>query len=77
MGEIRQRVKSDTLSLNRPRLPPGADPYGATGTGAIACVHPLACIANAIYNATRVRTTNKPPLSPENVLGAPKEAGRA
>jgi CO/xanthine dehydrogenase Mo-binding subunit len=48
---------------------PGAGPYGAKGAGEIACVPPLAAIANAIYNATgaRVRTL---PLSPENVLRA-------
>ncbi len=55
---------------------PGAGPYGAKGAGEIACVPPLACIANAIYNATGVRIT-KLPLSPENVLRALKEAGKA
>jgi CO/xanthine dehydrogenase Mo-binding subunit len=51
---------------------PGAGPYGAKGAGEIACVPPLAAIANAIYNATgaRVRTL---PLSPENVLRALRE----
>jgi CO/xanthine dehydrogenase Mo-binding subunit len=54
---------------------PGAGPYGAKGAGEIACVPPLACIANAIYNATGVRV-RRLPLSPENVLRALKEAGR-
>ena len=55
---------------------PEAGPYGAKGAGEIACVPPMACIANAIYNATGVRV-NKLPLSPENVLRALKEAGKA
>src|SRR5215510_937040 len=55
---------------------PGAGPYGAKGAGEIACVPPMACIANAIFNATGVRI-NKLPLSPENVLRALKEAGKA
>ena len=55
---------------------PGAGPYGAKGAGEIACVPPMACIANAIFNATGVRI-NKLPLSPENVLMALKEAGKA
>jgi CO/xanthine dehydrogenase Mo-binding subunit len=55
---------------------PGAGPYGAKGAGEIACVPPMACIANAIYSATGVRV-NKLPLSPENVLRALKEAGKA
>ncbi len=55
---------------------PGAGPYGAKGAGEIACVPPMACIANAIFNATGVRVT-KLPLSPENVLRALKEAGKA
>jgi CO/xanthine dehydrogenase Mo-binding subunit len=55
---------------------PGSGPYGAKGAGEIACVPPMACIANAIYNATGVRVT-KLPLSPENVLRALKEAGKA
>jgi xanthine dehydrogenase molybdenum-binding subunit len=55
---------------------PGAGPYGAKGAGEIACVPPLACIANAIYNATGVRIRTLP-LSPENVLRALKEAGKA
>ena len=55
---------------------PGAGPYGAKGAGEIACVPPMAAIANAIYNATGVRIT-KLPLSPENVLRALKEAGKA
>lgn len=54
---------------------PGAGPYGAKGAGEIACVPPMACIANAIYNATGVRI-RKLPLSPENVLRALKEAGK-
>ena len=36
----------------------------------------MACIANAIYSVTGVRVT-KLPLSPENVLRALKEAGKA
>ncbi|HEY7168626.1 MAG TPA: xanthine dehydrogenase family protein molybdopterin-binding subunit [Candidatus Binatia bacterium] len=55
---------------------PGAGPYGAKGAGEIACVPPMACIANAIYNATGVRITNLP-LSPENVLRGLKAAGKA
>jgi CO/xanthine dehydrogenase Mo-binding subunit len=55
---------------------PGSGPYGAKGAGEIACVPPMAAIANAIYNATGVRI-NKLPLSPENVLRALKEAGKA
>ena len=55
---------------------PGAGPFGAKGAGEIACVPPMACIANAIYNATGVRIT-KLPLSPENVLRGLKEAGKA
>jgi CO/xanthine dehydrogenase Mo-binding subunit len=54
---------------------PGAGPYGAKGAGEIACVPPMAAIANAIYNATGVRV-RKLPLSPENVLRALREAGR-
>jgi len=55
---------------------PGAGPYGAKGAGEIACVPPMAAIANAIYNATGVRI-RKLPLSPENVLRTLKEAGKA
>ena len=55
---------------------PGAGPYGAKGAGEIACVPPLACIANAIFNATGVRIKTLP-LSPENVLRALKAAGKA
>jgi CO/xanthine dehydrogenase Mo-binding subunit len=55
---------------------PGSGPYGAKGAGEIACVPPMAAIANAIFNATGVRI-NKLPLSPENVLRALKEAGKA
>ena len=55
---------------------PGAGPYGAKGAGEIACVPPMACIANAIYNATGVRIKTLP-LSPENVLRGLKEAGKA
>ena len=55
---------------------PGAGPYGSKGAGEIACVPPMAAIANAIYNATGVRIT-KLPLSPENVLRGLKEAGKA
>jgi CO/xanthine dehydrogenase Mo-binding subunit len=55
---------------------PGAGPYGSKGAGEIACVPPMAAIANAIFNATgaRIRTL---PLSPENVLRALKEAGKS
>jgi CO/xanthine dehydrogenase Mo-binding subunit len=52
---------------------PGAGPYGAKGAGEIACVPVMACIANAIYNATGVRIRTLP-LSPENVLRALREA---
>jgi CO/xanthine dehydrogenase Mo-binding subunit len=55
---------------------PGSGPYGAKGAGEIACVPPMACIANAIYNATGVRIRTLP-LNPENVLRALKEAGKA
>jgi CO/xanthine dehydrogenase Mo-binding subunit len=55
---------------------PGAGPYGAKGAGEIACVPPMAAIANAIYNAIGVRIRTLP-LSPENVLRALKEAGKA
>jgi CO/xanthine dehydrogenase Mo-binding subunit len=55
---------------------PGSGPYGAKGAGEIACVPPMAAIANAIYNATGVRIRTLP-LSPENVLRALKEAGKA
>jgi CO/xanthine dehydrogenase Mo-binding subunit len=48
---------------------------GYPGAGEIACVPPMACIANAIFNATGVRI-NKLPLSPENVLRGLKEAGK-
>jgi CO/xanthine dehydrogenase Mo-binding subunit len=54
---------------------PGAGPYGAKGAGEIACVPPMAAIANAIYNATGVRIKTLP-LSPENVLRALREAGK-
>jgi CO/xanthine dehydrogenase Mo-binding subunit len=55
---------------------PGSGPYGAKGAGEIACVPPMAAIANAIYNATGVRIRTLP-LSPENVLRGLKEAGKA
>jgi CO/xanthine dehydrogenase Mo-binding subunit len=55
---------------------PGSGPYGAKGAGEIACVPPMAAIANAIYNATGVRIKTLP-LSPENVLRGLKEAGKA
>ncbi|MBI2364055.1 MAG: xanthine dehydrogenase family protein molybdopterin-binding subunit [Deltaproteobacteria bacterium] len=55
---------------------PGSGPYGAKGAGEIACVPPMAAIANAIYNATGVRIKTLP-LSPANVLRALKEAGKA
>ncbi len=47
-------------------------PYGAKGAGEIACVPPVAAIANAIFNATGVRIRTLP-LSPENVLRAIRE----
>src|SRR6266576_1371734 len=55
---------------------PGSGPYGAKGAGEIACVPPMAAIANAIFNATGVRIKTLP-LSPENVLRGLKEAGKA
>jgi CO/xanthine dehydrogenase Mo-binding subunit len=55
---------------------PGAGPYGAKGAGEIACVPPMAAIANVIFNATGVRVC-KLPLSPENVLRGLKAAGKA
>ncbi len=54
---------------------PGAGPYGTKGAGEIGSVPPMACIANAIRNATGVRI-HKLPLSPENVLRALREAGQ-
>ena len=54
----------------------GSSPYGAIRAGEIACVPPMAAIANAIYNATGVRIKTLP-LSPENVLRALKTAGKA
>ena len=54
---------------------PGAGPYGTKGAGEIGSVPPMACIANAICNATGVRV-RKLPLSPENVLRALREAGK-
>ena len=54
---------------------PGAGPYGTKGAGEIGSVPPMACIANAICNATGVRI-RKLPLSPENVLRALREAGK-
>jgi CO/xanthine dehydrogenase Mo-binding subunit len=55
---------------------PGAGPYGAKGAGEIACVPPMAAIANAIFNITGVRVRTLP-LSPENVLRALKQEGKA
>ena len=49
---------------------------GYPSAGEIACVPPMAAIANAIYNATGVRIKTLP-LSPENVLRGLKEAGKA
>lgn len=46
---------------------PGVGPYGTKGAGEVACVPPMAAIANAIFNATGVRIKTLP-LSPENVL---------
>jgi nicotinate dehydrogenase subunit B len=50
--------------------------YPWVGADEIACVPPMAAIANAIYNAVGVRI-NKLPLSPENVLRGLKAAGKA
>ena len=49
--------------------------HGYPAAGEIACVPPMAAIANAIFNATGVRIKTLP-LSPENVLRALKEAGK-
>jgi len=49
---------------------------GYPSAGEIACVPPMAAIANAIFNAVGVRILTLP-LSPENVLRALKEAGKA
>jgi len=54
---------------------PGASPYGTKGAGEIACVPPMAAIANAIFNATGVRIKTLP-LNPENVLRRLKEPGK-
>jgi len=50
--------------------------YGGNGAGELACVPPMAAIANAIFNATGVRIQTLP-LSPENVLRGLKAAGKA
>ena len=55
---------------------PGAGFYGTKGAGEIACVTPMAAIANTIYNATGVRIKTLP-LSLENVLRGLKEMGKA
>ena len=49
---------------------------GYPSAGEIACVPPMAAIANAIFSATGVRIKTLP-LSPENVLRALKEPGKA
>jgi xanthine dehydrogenase molybdenum-binding subunit len=51
-------------------------PYGALGVGEMGQWGPLACIANAIYNAIGVRV-RKAPMTPEVILEAlGKETGR-
>ena len=50
--------------------------FGYPGAGEIACVPPMAAIANAIFNATGVRIKTLP-LNPENVLRRLKEARKA
>jgi len=50
--------------------------HGYPGAGEIACVPPMAAIANAIFNAIGVRIKILP-LSPENVLRGLKAAGKA
>ena len=65
-----------TLSLFESIDLPGVKTEKLRRTGEIACVPPMAAIANAIYNATGVRIS-KLPLSPENVLRGLKEAGKA
>jgi CO/xanthine dehydrogenase Mo-binding subunit len=49
---------------------------GAKSAGQIACVQPMAAIANANFNTTGVRIKTLP-LGPENVLRALKEEGNA
>ncbi len=51
-------------------------PFGSRTASEIACVPPMAAIANAIFNATGVRIKTLP-LNPENVLRGLKEAGKA
>jgi CO/xanthine dehydrogenase Mo-binding subunit len=65
---IRSELKIKTRVLN--------ERHGAKGAGEIACVPPMTCVANAIYNATAVRIKSLP-LSPENVLRALKEKSNA
>jgi CO/xanthine dehydrogenase Mo-binding subunit len=48
---------------------------GYPGAGEIACVPPMAAIANAIFNATGVCIKTLP-LNPENVLRRLKEPGK-
>lgn len=49
-------------------------PYGVRGVGEVPIVPPLAAVANAMHDATRVRFTALP-LSPPRVLAALKQRG--
>ena len=44
---------------------------GAKGAGEIACVPPMACVANAIFNATGVRVTMRVLNLDQRPFGAP------
>ncbi len=48
-------------------VPSPDSPYGVRGVGEVPIVPPMAAIANAIYDAVKVRL-NELPMSPENVL---------
>ena len=65
-----------TLSLFESIDLPSVKTEKSPRAGEIACVPPMAAIANAIYNDTSVRIS-KLPLSPENVLRGLTEAGKA
>ena len=56
----------ETVLLEIPTL---NGPYGAKGAGEIACVPPMAAIANAIYNAAGIRL-RKVPFTRADVLKA-------